>query len=165
MSHKHEKLSQRQLRQKRVRLKVKGTSERPRLCVFRSLAHIQVQAIDDVAGVTIASASSHEKTFPWPEKAKPAPEAEVAAEVKEAPAKDAKAKDGKGKKDDKGTKKEKKAPVKGFKVRCSETAGELIAKRLMEKGISKAVFDRNGFLYHGRIKAVADAARKAGLQF
>jgi large subunit ribosomal protein L18 len=124
-------------RQGRVRRKVRGVPDRPRLCVFRSANHIYVQAIDDENRVTLASASSKEKGFDKPQAAPPAPPKEGEA----APA------------------------VKGAKILCSEAIGEAIAKRLIEKGITKAVFDRNGFLYHGRVKAVADAARRAGLNF
>ncbi len=109
----------------RIRKRVVGTSERPRLTVFRSLAHISVQAIDDMAGQTIVSASTLEPT------------------VKSALA----------------------SKAKGGNVAGAEAIGKAIAERLLAKGIKRAVFDRNGFLYHGRIRAVADAARKAGLEF
>ncbi|NLH48629.1 MAG: 50S ribosomal protein L18 [Myxococcales bacterium] len=122
MSYKKENLTPREQRQRRVRRKVRGTTERPRLCVFRSNKHIYVQAIDDSTGATIAQASSLDKGY-----AKPA--------------------------DEKG------------KVGQAKTVGKLIAERLLTQQHKAVVFDRNGFLYHGRIKAVADAAREAGLEF
>ncbi len=109
-------------RKKRIRKKINGTPERPRLCVFRSAKHIDTQIIDDINGETIASASSYEK------------------EVKEQP-----------KFED--------------KVSAANFIGKRVAERALEKGIKKVVFDRNGFLYHGRIKAVSDGAREAGLEF
>ncbi|MCB1155452.1 50S ribosomal protein L18 [bacterium] len=127
MSYKKENLTARQYRQRRVRKKVRGTAERPRLCVYRSTNHIYVQAIDDVTGATIASASSREKGF----------EAPAASEESAA----------------------------GRKIRSGAKVGEQIAQRLQERGVSAVVFDRNGFLYHGRVKAVAEGARKGGLAF
>jgi large subunit ribosomal protein L18 len=109
----------------RLRKRINGTSERPRLSVFRSVAHIYVQVIDDRTGTTIASASSVEPAI--------------------------KASLGDG--------------VRGNNSKGAEAIGKAIAERLKDKGITKVVFDRNGFLYHGRIKAVADAARSAGLEF
>jgi large subunit ribosomal protein L18 len=109
----------------RIRRRVTGTAERPRLSVFRSLAHVYVQVIDDRAGQTIVSASSAEPTV--------------------------KAAFGKSE--------------RGGNRGGAEAVGRTIAERLKEKGITRVVFDRNGFLYHGRIKAVADAARQAGLEF
>ena len=102
-----------------------GTSERPRLSVFRSVSHIYVQVIDDMAGTTVASASS------------------VEAGVKGKMDKEARAGNRKG----------------------AELVGTIIAERLKEKGITRVIFDRNGFLYHGRVRAVAEAARQAGLEF
>ena len=109
----------------RIRKRMAGTAQKPRLTVFRSVAHIYVQVIDDRSGTTIASASSVEPT------------------IKAALA------DG----------------AKGGNSKGAEAIGKAIAERLKAKGITKVVFDRNGFLYHGRIKAVADAARSAGLEF
>ena len=109
----------------RIRKRVQGTSERPRLTVFRSVSHIYVQVVDDSAGATIAAASSVEPAL-------------KGALPKEAT---------------------------GGNVAGAKAIGKTIAERLMEKGVKKVVFDRNGFLYHGRIKAVADAAREAGLEF
>lgn len=109
----------------RIRKRVRGTSAQPRLSVFRSVSHIYVQVIDDLAGTTLASASSTEP------------------EVK------AKMTDGARAGNNKG----------------ATVVGETIAERLKSKGISKVVFDRNGFLYHGRVREVAEAARKAGLEF
>ena len=105
----------------RIREKVAGTSERPRLNVYRSLNHIYTQVIDDASGTTIASASTVSKK----------------SEGKKA----------------------------GGNVAAAKEVGKLIAERAKEKGIKKVVFDRGGYLYHGRIKALADAAREAGLEF
>jgi len=109
-------------RHARVRAKVKGTTSRPRLCVFRSLNHIYAQVLDDSQGHTLASASSLD------------PEIRSAA--------DGKAKIGK-----------------------SELVGSLLAKRALGKGIKQVVFDRGGYQYHGRVKALAEAARQGGLKF
>jgi large subunit ribosomal protein L18 len=109
----------------RIRKRVQGTAERPRLSVFRSVSHIYVQVIDDFAGQTVASASSLEPT------------------VKGGMPKDA----------------------RGGNIKGAEMVGQAIAERLKSKGITKVVFDRNGFLYHGRVRAVAEAARSAGLEF
>ncbi|MDY0038883.1 MAG: 50S ribosomal protein L18 [Desulforhabdus sp.] len=109
-------------RKKRIRKKLEGTSERPRLTVFRSDKHIYAQIIDDSRGMTLASASTRTPDY------------------SETP------------------------PPKG-KVGAAEQVGTLIAQRAQVKGISKVVFDRNGFIYHGRVRALADAARKAGLDF
>ncbi|MFD0716719.1 50S ribosomal protein L18 [Paenibacillus sp. GCM10027626] len=105
----------------RVRKKISGTTQRPRLSVFRSAKHIYAQLIDDVQGVTIAAASTLDK------------------EVGEI--------------------------GNGGNVEAARKIGELIANRAKEKGVEQIVFDRGGYLYHGRIKALADAAREAGLQF
>ena len=109
----------------RLRKKIDGTSDRPRLSVFRSLSHIYVQVIDDRTGTTVASASTTESSL-------------------------------------KGGLT---TGAKGGNVKGAEAVGKAIAERLKTKGITKVVFDRNGFLYHGRIKAVAEAARLAGLEF
>ncbi len=101
----------------RIRKKISGTAERPRLSVFRGNKQIYAQLIDDVTGTTLASASSLKMEEKLPKK-------EMAAKV-----------------------------------------GELIAKNAKEAGIEKVVFDRNGYLYHGRVKELADAARKGGLKF
>jgi large subunit ribosomal protein L18 len=105
----------------RIRTKMTGTAERPRLNVYRSLNHIYTQIIDDATGTTIASASTVSKK-------------------------------GEGKK-------------AGGNVAAAKEVGKLIAERAKEKGVKKVVFDRGGYLYHGRIKALADAAREAGLEF
>jgi large subunit ribosomal protein L18 len=110
----------RKKRHARVRAKLFGTAERPRLNVFRSNKHIYAQLIDDEKQVTIASASTLDKEF----NLESTSNVEAAAKV-----------------------------------------GELVAKRALEKGIKKVVFDRGGYLYHGRVKALADAAREAGLEF
>ena len=102
----------------RIREKMSGTTERPRLNVYRSLNHIYAQVIDDSNGTTIVSAST------------------VQAKVKT-----------------------------GGNVAAAKEVGKLVAERAKEKGIKKVVFDRGGYLYHGRVKALADAAREAGLEF
>ncbi len=109
----------------RIRKRVHGTAERPRVTVFRSVAHIYVQAIDDAVGGTVAAASSGEPSLrdAFPEGAK------------------------------------------GGNLKGAEAVGAAIAERLIAKGIKQIVFDRNGFLYHGRVRALAEAARKAGLEF
>jgi large subunit ribosomal protein L18 len=109
----------------RIRKKMRGTSERPRLSVFRSVSHMYVQVIDDLAGTTVASASSLEPA--------------VASQMTDA--------------------------ARAGNRQGAEVVGRTIAERLKEKGITRVVFDRNGFLYHGRVRAVAEAARSAGLEF
>ncbi len=147
-----EKKQARLKRKTRIRKRVKGTPERPRLTVFRSAKHIYAQVIDDVAGNTIAAASSLEKAVKeHPDLLK---RSHTPKETEKETPKEAK----------KETKK-KPEPQVTAKVAVSNVLGTLIARRLMEKGIKKVVFDRNGFLYHGRIKAVAESARKAGLDF
>lgn len=106
-------------RHRRLRAKVEGSSERPRLAVFRSLNHIHVQVIDDTTGTTVVAASDVE----------PALKAE------------------------------------GTKTEVAKAVGEAVAKRALERGISRVVFDRGGFMYHGRVRALAEAARSAGLEF
>ena len=110
------------MRHIRVRRKISGTSERPRLSVYRSLNHVYAQVIDDSQGVTLTSASSLESAV-------------------------------KTQKDDKN------------KVNIAELVGSLLSERAKEKGVSQVVFDRGGYRYHGRVKALADAARKGGLVF
>jgi large subunit ribosomal protein L18 len=103
----------------RIRRKVTGTAERPRLAVFRSLKSIYAQVIDDSSGKTIVSASSLEKD----------------------------------------------SSAKGANAAAAKAVGALIAKKAKDKGITRVVFDRGGYLYHGNIKALADAARENGLEF
>jgi large subunit ribosomal protein L18 len=119
MIHQTQKNEIRHFIHKRIRRKVHGTPERPRLAVFRSVANIYVQVIDDSQGVTLVSASSIEK----------------------------------GKR------------TNGGNLAAAKTIGKLVAERAKEKGIQKVVFDRGGYIYHGRVKALADAARAAGLEF
>lgn len=111
----------RKRRQRRIRMKITGTPERPRLNVYRSLEHIYAQVIDDVAGRTLASASTVDKV--------------VAEQVA-------------------GKKKQEQAAI----------VGKIVAQRAIEAGIQEVVFDRGGYLYHGRIKALADGAREGGLK-
>ena len=103
---------------RRIRSKVRGSAERPRLAVYRSLAHIYAQLIDDAGGRTLVSASTVEKGVSG-----------------------------------------------GGNVASAKAIGKLVAERAREQGIRKVVFDRGGYLYHGRVKALADAAREAGLEF
>ena len=110
------KIARRNKIKTRIRGKISGTAERPRMSVFRSNKAIYVQVIDDLAGTTIVAASS-------------------------------------------------KGLEGGNKVEIAAKVGEEIAKKAVEKGITEVVFDRNGYLYHGRVKSLADAARKAGLKF
>lgn len=105
----------------RIRKKIFGTTEKPRLCVFRSASHIYAQIIDDTKGETLISASTLDKSV------------------------------------DSG--------IKANKTAKAVTVGKVVAGRALEKGIKSVVFDRNGYLYHGRIKAVSDGAREAGLVF
>jgi len=104
----------------RVRKKIVGTTERPRLNIFRSSKHMYAQIIDDTNGVTLVSASTNDK----------------AAKIEN-----------------------------GGNIEAARQIGTLIAQRAKEKGIDKVVFDRSGYLYHGRVQALADAAREAGLEF
>jgi large subunit ribosomal protein L18 len=112
----------RERRKLRIRQKVNGTSAKPRLSVFRSARHIYAQVVDDVAGTTVAHASTLSR--------------DVRGEVTEA-----------------------------SKLDAAKRVGSSIAKLLLAKGIEEIVFDRNGYLYHGRVRALADAARAAGLKF
>ena len=105
---------------RRIRHKVRGTAERPRLAVYRSLSHIYAQVIDDTESKTLVAASSAEK---------------------------------------------KSAVAGGGNLQGAKQVGRLIAERAKEKGIGKVVFDRGGYLYHGRVKALAEAAREGGLEF
>jgi large subunit ribosomal protein L18 len=117
------KSDQRVRRKGRIRKRVKGTQERPRLSVFRSARHIYAQIIDDTCGCTLVCASSLDQAV-----------TDGAADKKK-------------------------------KVDKAVMVGKLVAERAKAKGIAKVVFDRNGFLYHGRVKAVSDGAREAGLEF
>ena len=110
---------QRLKRHKRIRAKVSGTAQRPRLCVYRSLNNIYAQIIDDVNGVTLAAASTTEKNF----------------------------------------------DANGGNKEAARTVGKTIAERAVAKGISEVVFDRGGYLYHGRILELAEGAREGGLKF
>jgi len=106
----------------RIRGRLSGTPERPRLTIYKSLKRIYVQAVDDTQGVTVAAASSLEKGL-------------------------------------------RETLASGANIAAAKAVGESIAARLKEKGITAVVFDRNGYVYHGRVKALADSARAAGLQF
>ncbi len=112
----------RKLRHTRVRKKVRGTSERPRLNVYRSLNHMYAQIIDDLAGSTLVAASSNDK--------------EIKGKMKT-----------------------------GSNIEAAKLVGVMLAKKAEEKGVKKVVFDRGGYMYHGRVKALADAAREGGLEF
>jgi large subunit ribosomal protein L18 len=112
----------RKMRQRRVRRKLKGSPERPRLCVYKSGRHIYAQVIDDIGGKTLVAASTLSP--------------ELKAKIKSAEDKDA-----------------------------AKEVGKLVAEKSRAAGVSRVVFDRNGFLYHGKIKTLADAAREQGLEF
>ena len=120
MNRTQRKVFTRTRRQRGLRKRIFGVPERPRLAIFRSAKHIYVQVIDDLAGTTLASASTNEK-----------------AERIE----------------------------KGGNTKAAEAVGQKIAQRAIDAGVQQVVFDRAGFRYHGRIKALADAARKGGLKF
>ena len=111
--------AQRLKRHKRVRAKLSGTAERPRLDVFRSNSHIYAQVIDDVSGKTLAAAGSNEKDF----------------------------------------------GLYGANCEAAKKVGQLVAERALKAGVENVVFDRGGYLFHGRVKALADAARESGLKF
>jgi large subunit ribosomal protein L18 len=108
-------------RHRRVRARIAGTPQRPRLAVFRSLSHIYAQVIDDAAGLTLAAASTLEPAI--------------------------------------------RGQRQGNKTEQAKLVGKTLAERARDKGIDSVVFDRGGFLYHGRVAALADAAREAGLRF
>lgn len=173
----------------RIRSKVRGTPERPRLAVFRSLSHIYAQLIDDTKGKTLVAASSSEtdlrketgKEEPPVKTEARAPKTSVVAE-KAGPPKEEKAGAPKEKKGGKkaaaaapdappaATPAPKTAPaaptkVAGGNLGGARLIGKTIAARAKEKGIKRVVFDRGGYIYHGRVKALADAAREAGLEF
>ena len=137
----------------RIRQRVRGSEERPRLAVFRSLKHIYAQVIDDRKGHTLAAASSGEKA--GDKKAEEKKPSEKAAS--EAPAAEKKA--------EKPGREKAKAVASGGNVAGAKQVGKLIAERAKAQGVTKVVFDRGGYLYHGRVKALADAAREAGLEF
>ena len=122
MLKKADKNANRLQRHKRVRRKITGTTQRPRLCVFRSSNNIYAQIIDDANRVTHTAASSLD--------------AEVKGDVNH-----------------------------GGNKQAAKMVGEMIAKRAIEKGITEVVFDRGGYLYHGRVQVLAEAAREAGLKF
>ena len=119
MFKKVDKKASREKRHLRVRKKVFGTVERPRLSVYKSEKNIYAQVIDDINGVTLVAASSLDKDF----------------------------------------------SAKGGNKEGAKLVGEVVAKRAIEKGITEVVFDRGGYIYHGRVKELAEAAREAGLQF
>jgi len=146
----------------RIRRKVRGTPERPRLAIFRSLSHIYAQIVDDTKGQTLVAAASSEEAFRGGA-AVPAPAPEPAPEAPPAEAKKS-AKGGKG--DQKAAKKAAPpAKASGGNVAGAKLIGKTIAERAKGKGIKQVVFDRGGYIYHGRVKALADAARAAGLEF
>ncbi|NLK97791.1 50S ribosomal protein L18 [Defluviitalea saccharophila] len=106
----------------KIRKKIQGTTQRPRLSVFRSDKHIYAQIIDDVKGTTVVAASTLEKDIT-------------------------------------------KQLEKTNTVQAAKVVGEIVARRALDKGVTEVVFDRGGYIYHGKVKALADAAREAGLQF
>ena len=146
----NEKVYKRWRRHKRVRNRVSGTPERPRVAVFRSNAHIYAQLIDDTAGVTLVSVSSLKL--------------DGAATAAPAKAED-KAEGKKSKKGDKGEAAAEKAVAAGRKIMLAREVGRLLAQAAQSKGVKKVAFDRGGYLYHGRVAALAEGAREAGLDF
>jgi large subunit ribosomal protein L18 len=136
----------------RIRQKVRGTGERPRLAVFRSVKHIYAQVIDDRKGHTLAAASSGEKGSDKKSDEKKLAEKPVSEKASDEK-KTEKASSGKAK------------AANGGNVAGAKQVGKLIAERAKAQGVNKVVFDRGGYLYHGRVKALADAAREAGLEF
>jgi large subunit ribosomal protein L18 len=120
MSGRHDKHERRRIRRHRIRNRISGDGQRPRLSVFRSARHIYAQIVDDDRGMTLAAASSREDLGPL---------------------------EGKG------------------RLSSSAAVGKRLAERAKQKGITKVAFDRGGYLYHGRIKALADGARAGGLEF
>jgi large subunit ribosomal protein L18 len=121
MSGKHNKYERRNIRRKRIRRRLQGTVERPRLSVFRSAKHIYAQVIDDTSGMTLVAASSRESDM-----------------VK---------------------------PNGGGRLAVCTEVGKRVGERAKAKGVGKVCFDRGGYMYHGRVKALADGARSAGLEF
>ena len=150
-----------QKRQRRVRRKVVGSTERPRLNVYRSTKHIYAQIIDDEANKTLAFVSTLSPTFKASLKEAQEAEAKAAAEAAAA----AEKAEEEGAEGGKKKKKKAKPAAPKAKIGAAFNVGLLIAQMAQEKGLKRVVFDRNGFLYHGRIKAVADGARKGGLEF
>ena len=118
----NQKVEGRVIRHVRIRQLVKGTPERPRLAVFRSLNHVYAQLIDDTVGRTLVTADSRSPEF-------------------------------------------RQRLAKGANVAAAKVVGELVARKANERGITQAVFDRGGYQYHGRVKALAEAARAGGLKF
>jgi len=146
------KQEKRYRRHKRVRAKIFGTAKRPRLCVFRSAKHIYGQLIDDERGKTLVSASDLELKKPPPHQNLVWGQANKEQETK--------IKEKKIKK----TGETEKPLLKG-KVAIAYEIGKLIAKKALEKKIEKVVFDRGGYKYHGRVKALAEGAKESGLKF
>lgn len=145
-------------RHKRVRNRVIGTPERPRVCVFRSNSHIYAQLVDDTGGRTLLSVSSLKLEFEAKAAAKSEAKAEAKAEAK---------KSKKGDKPEKADKAEKagKEAAAGRKTTLAREVGRLLAEAAKSKGVSKVCFDRGGYLYHGRVAALAESARAHGLEF
>ncbi len=144
----------------RIRRKVRGTAERPRLAVFRSLSHIYAQLIDDTKSQTLVAAASTEEGLDNVKREK-GEKAEKKGGKKAAPAAAAAAPPAVAKAAPAGPP----AKARGGNVAGARLIGKTIADRAKEKGIKSVVFDRGGYIYHGRVKALADAAREAGLEF
>lgn len=167
----NKKLKMQAARKARIRNRVAGTSERPRLTVFRSNFEIYAQVIDDESGNTLVCASSIDKLLKpvvgelRANPPKPVITAKVEVAAAPAPAETGKKKGAKVEKVEAAQKKEKGKPFESLNVLIARKVGEAVAQRCQEKGILKVVFDRNGYKYHGRVKELADAARKAGLNF
>jgi ribosomal protein L18 len=169
---KNEKTYKRVRRHLRVRQRVVGTPAKPRLCVFKSAKHIYAQIVDDTTGRTLLSVSSlklgpltvPQAPAPKPAAAEPAEEAKPAAKT-EAKGKGKEKDKGKGKEKPQPEKKEKQVWVGGLKTAAAREVGRLVAEAAKAKGISAVCFDRGGYQYHGRVAALADAARRNGLRF
>ncbi len=160
-----ERQQKRHRRHKKVRAKVSGTAERPRLCVFRSKNHIYAQLIDDEKGRTLMGASEREIK----PKTKIPTSAKATAGKQKYPAKleisSPKANKLKIKSEGKKLEEKETEIVRTGKVAIAFEVGNLIAQKALEKKIERVVFDRGGYKYHGRIKALAEGAREAGLKF
>lgn len=145
MKIRNKKVFRRNRRHQRVRSRIFGTAEKPRMCVFKSARHIYTQIVDDTQGRTLAAASSL-KIGPL---SAPAPSEKENSEKKAA----------------KGKKEKKPVHIGGKKTIVAREVGKLIAEAAKQKGITKVCFDRGGNQFHGRIAALADEARKNGLEF
>lgn len=153
-------------RHRHIRMKLAGTPARPRVSIFRSTIHIYAQIIDDSTGCTLVEASSLDKDIASVEPILPAaaPEKEAAKQKVEKGGKPGADKGGKQAQPAKPAAPAAPATI-SKRTRLAQQVGTLLAKRAQEKGIKLVVFDRGGYIYHGRVKALAESARAAGLEF